>query len=181
MRQSLAQLRLTSDRRNVHWWHKWTGILGGIALVGWIITGAVMIPSPALVDASSGAVITETPELASRIAQALELPGATLAGVERLERHTLGYSEGPLPVYEVSFRDPAGVVTYVAARAGYARRTTRGTRIARMFASVHLFSPLNHAPGGNDTRAASLWIASLVAFISLLTGYWLLLPQRRKR
>ena len=155
MRQSLARLRLTNDRRNVHWWHKWTGILGGIALVGWIITGAVMIlphgsnppvaapqldvgalvispaaaaraigadsavvrsmtlipiptgmayaiqrrgASPALVDASSGAVITETPELASRIAQALELPGATLAGVERLERHTLGYSEGPLPV-----------------------------------------------------------------------------------
>ena len=225
------------SRRKLLGWHKWIGIVVGAVLLGWVVSGVVMMmrneeeplarrprldvaplvisPAeaaqaiagdtasirdvsllplfnglayyfhrygalPVLVDASSGAIITITSEMALRLAQELEQPGPTTTGVERLERHTLGYSAGPLPVYRVTFSDPAGVVTYVEARSGQVRRTTRRARMAGIVAGAHSFIQLRIAPGGDRTRLTALWIASLVSLGTIISGYWLALPTWRK-
>jgi hypothetical protein len=139
---------------------------------------AVEAGHPVLVDATDGHVVTVTESLAVSIATGLEGSGFRIASVRRADRHRASYFASPLPVWQVRFAAPAGLVTYVNALTGEVRRTTRRERGAAIVRSLHSFAPLNMAPGGNRARYLALWAASLVALGAAVLGYWLALPRR---
>ena len=49
---------------------------------------------------------------------------------------------------------------------------------AQLGHSVHVFTPLKYLPGRDLTRVGTLVVTSLIALVSILTGYWLALPKR---
>lgn len=132
---------------------------------------------PQLVDAASGALVSLTPELAGELARHRLPATVRVTSVTRIERHSLSY-HGPLPAYRVDFDDARGTRAYVNAVTGEVQRNGRFNRFKGLFASLHLFQPLDALPGGSRARKAALWLTSGIVIGISLTGYWLALPRR---
>lgn len=130
-----------------------------------------------LVDASRGETVRITADLASVIAKD-GLPEAVVRRVDRIDRAPAGYW-GRLPAFRVEFDDPRHTVAYVAEATGEVSKTAWRDRVqAQLGHSVHVFTPLKDLPGRDQTRVGTLVITSLIALVSILTGYWLALPRR---
>lgn len=134
---------------------------------------------PVLVDAATAAVVEITPALAGEIARD-GMPGQPpVKSVELVERHSLRYIGGPLPVYRVTFDDPRAMVAYVGAYDGRVTRADRISRIRTVITDMHTFHQL--ALVSEDAPDAGLWIAGLVSVATIITGYYLAVPLRRRR
>lgn len=124
-----------------------------------------------LVDASTGVTIRITADLARAIAKD-GLPGAVVRRVDHFDGSPAGY-------FRVELNDPRPILAYVGEATGDVRRTVWRDRMQAQFGhSVHVFTPLNSLPGQDVTRVGTLVITSLIALVSILTGYWLALPRR---
>ena len=130
-----------------------------------------------LVDASSGAAFRITPQLASAIAKD-PVPTAAVRRVDRMVRAPIGYY-GKLPAYRVELDDPRRIVAYVVEATGEVHRTAWRDRLQEVLGhDVHMFQPLRRLPGRDSTREGTLITTSLIALVSITTGYWLALPRR---
>ena len=130
-----------------------------------------------LVDASAGVIIRITADRATAIATD-GLPEAVVRRVDRIDRAPAGYW-GRLPAFRVELDDPRRTVAYVAEATGEVSRTVWRDRVqAQLGHSVHVFTPLKYLPGRDLTRVGTLVVTSLIALVSILTGYWLALPKR---
>ncbi len=134
----------------------------------------------ALVDAASGQRIRVTDSLARALAQG-QMPGATIRGVEMLSTHDRGYPGGRLPVWRVSLEDPEGTSIQVGVADGVVSRSTTGSRLSSTLHGLHTFGSLQVLRLERPAIRRWLMAVSLVALVSVLTGYYLALPRRRAR
>lgn len=131
----------------------------------------------ALVNAMTGAIERISQERAVSIARRT-MPGVPIASTERVTERPLGY-HGKVPAYRIAFADDGGTVAVVSETTGELSRTMRRDRIYNTIAhQLHVFAPLNGLPGAATTRKGVLTLTSIIALLSILTGYWLALPRR---
>ena len=186
--------RLVPSLLSARWWHKWINVFMGAVLAVWVVSGVVMLVPGSETsrsgqgsgrpidwsDAATGRIVTIDATLAAAIAGDA-VPNAPVAHVERVERPAGGFP-GPFPAFHVVFRDDAGTEAWVAVPTGEVRRSERRDRVKSYLGNkAHLFAPLRELPGGDTTRKGVLTLASAVAMISIVTGYWLALPGRWRR
>ncbi len=121
-----------------------------------------------LVDASSGSTFRITSELAGRIAQDA-VPRARVRRVDHLDWGG----------FRVELDDPQRTEAIVAEATGGVSRTVWRDRVQeRLGGGIHTFQPLSRLPGHQATQKTALVVMSLIALVSVLTGYWLALPRR---
>lgn len=213
-----------SMRKRARTWHKWVGLVVGLAMAIWVISGMVMITpgaatawskphappphqaylvSPAraiaaangaasaivvlkpfgnqpmlqvqhgggrhtMVHGVTGEILTVTRENAawlalgdsSRASEAIEVPG-------------------PPPMWRFPLNEAGSFVQVDPADAGVTL-STKAQRWRAYIFSLHTFIPLRDIIGHRQTRWL-LWGLSLLSMVTVLTGYWLILPKRRAR
>lgn len=136
----------------------------------------------ALLDATTGALFTVTPQVAESLARlAIGARDARVASVEELREHRLDYSSGPLPAYRIAFDDARGSRAYVSPRDGSVRADSRGWRIRTGLARLHTFEPIEFLSDSKDLRDAALHTTSVIGLCLVFTGYYLALPGRWRR
>jgi uncharacterized iron-regulated membrane protein len=134
---------------------------------------------PVLIDATTGEEVVIDSALAVRVAVAAYSGPGGVRRVELNERRRLDNVFGEVPAYRVEFDDGWGTAAYLGARTGTLVWTERANGRRAMIGSLHDFFVLRPLPGGDRTRLAALWIASLVSLCSILTGYYLWLRGTR--
>ena len=214
--------------------HKWIGIVVGIILLMWSVTGIVlMIPGPRpavnarvldvhqatvspaqaalaaggdsalniramsliqihdqlvyridtgrrpiLIGASSGQRLEIGAELAEAIAR--EGTGGTSAPatVDLVLNHDGLYTTGSLPVWRVRFGD--GVPAHVTQQDGTLVPPGSRSRFRAVSHDLHNFSILRELIPANWFYRSSAILLAAVSVISIVTGYWLAWPRRRR-
>ena len=134
-----------------------------------------------LVDATTGQLVTITPDLAEQIARAIfVIPEAPVDTVERVDSYSMRYAAGPLPAMRVVFTDDNETVVYVGEADGAVRGGGTSHRIRSVVAGLHTFYPLRVLVSDNGEKGA-LILAGVITIVGVLTGYWLALPGRWRR
>jgi len=137
-----------------------------------------------LLDASSGAVLTITAQVAESLARmAVGAGEAKVGSVDEIGEPSWGYSGGPLPVFRVAFEDHQRTVAYVSMRDGSVQADSRLLRVRSRIQQLHAFEPIEILTERPVLRQAALHVASAVGLCLVLTGYYLALPKgwRRRR
>ena len=139
--------------------------------------------SVVMVDARSGELRPAVTEQEARaIARAAFLPDVPVAGCRLLETKDVGghheYRGGPLPVWQVAFAHPSGARVYVSAADGQVRALRRGSW--RVFDFLWMLHTLDFA-GRDDINNPVLRLASVLALVTVASGYILWWVTRRRR
>jgi len=131
-----------------------------------------------LVDATTGQLVTITPDLAEQIARAIfVMPEAPVDTVERVDEYSMRYGAGPLPVMRVVFADDDNTVVYVGVADGAVLGGGTSHRIRAIVSGLHSFYPLRILISARGEKGA-LILAGVLMIVGVLTGYWLALPVR---
>jgi hypothetical protein len=125
-----------------------------------------------LIDARSG----EPFVVADSIAVAIAIEASGISGVTRTTRMA---SEGSAPGYRIVFSDPASTVVEVDAN-GAARVTDRLRRFRSLMGGLHTFGVLRRVIDSRNTVAGLLVGVAGTALVSVVTGYIMALPRRRR-
>lgn len=125
-----------------------------------------------LIDATSGDVVTIDAAEALRIATASYRGSGTPSEPELLERHQLGYFQGPIPIYRVTFSDQQGTRIHVHPRTGELQGWDRRSTLRRYMAAFHDLWPTRPLLGGGG-YVSSMVFGGLLALIVTVTGYYL--------
>ncbi len=131
-----------------------------------------------LIDARSGELFNITAEVASEIAE-IQVQDLPVVMVSRVDRHSLAYPWGQLPVYRVSFGDARGTQAYVSIRNGAVRYVDRTTLLRTALASLHDLSLLSLAFGIEKVKKELLLLLSLGSIAVVASGYYLAIAVGR--
>ncbi len=125
-----------------------------------------------LIDARSGGLFVVTDSLAEAIA-------IQASGISGAARTTRVESDGSAPAYRIVFSDPASTVVEVDAN-GAARVTDRLKRFRNVMGGLHTFGVLRRVIASRNTVAGLVVIVAGTALVSVVTGYVMALPRRRR-
>jgi uncharacterized iron-regulated membrane protein len=125
-----------------------------------------------LIDARSGEPFVVTDSLAEAIAM-------EASGISGAARTTRVKSDGGAPAYRIVFSDPASTVVEVDAN-GAARVADRLKRFRNVMGGLHTFGVLRRVIDSRNTVAGLLVIVAGTALVSVVTGYVMALPRRRR-
>ena len=130
-----------------------------------------------MVDATSGEPWAITADVARQLAREA-YPSDSIISVERLTRRPKGYFAST-PVYRVRIADARDTWFYVAEPTGEIARSMKRNRQQTAWGhDLHTLTFLRVLPGREQTRIVLFVVTSVIAIVSILTGYWLGLPKR---
>ena len=131
-----------------------------------------------LVNAETGEPFEVSAAVAERIARETfrGVPGKV--EVERLTSYDARYSSGDLPAFRVSLGDSASTVSYVSARNGAIVSADSRRRLRSIAGKLHDFTAIKAVISADWVHRGISITASVLALVSIVTGYWLALPRR---
>jgi uncharacterized iron-regulated membrane protein len=129
-----------------------------------------------LVDAETGQRITVDEALARSIAEH-EVPGAPVLAVKLLTHFDRSYNNGMLPVWRVALADEQETIVYVTAREGRASSIDASRRSKQRVLGWHTFGALRSFSLGRGPIRTLLIVSSVIAMVSIVTGYVMSLPK----
>lgn len=129
-----------------------------------------------LVSAERPERLAITDSMARAVAQAM-YPGAAVQGVELVRRNDAAYPNGSLPAWRVSLGDGEGTRVHLAVRDGQLAVSDGGSRLGRTLHDLHTFAILRGAGLTREPTRLLLRVASVIALVVVLTGYYMSLPR----
>jgi hypothetical protein len=129
------------------------------------------------VDARTGAPFVLAESTAVRIVSTLSPEGATVTGVRTLRAENTEYS-GPLPAYRIELGGAVSSSVYMS-NIGDISIKSSGGRLKGLAGRLHTFV-FPKIPMGVSIRRSAIILASVIAIFLVLTGYFLLLPNKRR-
>ncbi len=133
-----------------------------------------------LVDAAQPQRLEVTEALAREVAAGM-FPQGTIEGVELLKRHDRGYPNGALPAYRVRFGDRAGTLVHLSVRDGLLAVSNKDLQLNGTLHGLHTFASLRSLGLSRVPIRRLLIVASLIALVVVITGYYMSLPRRWTR
>jgi len=135
-----------------------------------------------LLDASSGTILTITPQVAESLARmAVGAGEETVVSVQEIRGEPRGDVSGPLYAFRVSFEDPRRTVARVSLSDGSVAAETRLQRFRMGISGLHTFQPIGRLTDRPFVRRGALHISGAVGILLVLSGYYLALPMRWRR
>ena len=132
-----------------------------------------------LIDAQTGKEILIDKPIAEEIAKSRLPSHMEILHTEYLETHTPEYSNGPLPVYKISFNDTWKTFSIVEKSSGKEHHNNLWGRGKGKIVGLHFFSPIEQVTGSPRLRKAFVILIGLLGIGAACTGFYLALKRRR--
>lgn len=131
-----------------------------------------------LLDARTGDHVEIDRAEAIRMVEEHLGPESRVAGVDVVERRSLGYLRGELPAYRVRVEGPSDAEAYIGRRTGSLSFRDGRVRVRELMYAAHDLWPIG-VRFGRDLRLWILMGTGALALVATLTGYWLAVRKWR--
>jgi len=132
-----------------------------------------------LIDAQMGKEIIIDKQMGEEIAKSRLPNHMEILHTEYLETHTSEYSNGPLPVYKISFNDTWNTLSIVEKSSGKERHNNLWGRGKGKIVGLHFFSPIEQVTGSQRLRKVFVILVGILGIGAACTGFYLAFNRRR--
>jgi hypothetical protein len=132
-----------------------------------------------LIDAQTGKEIIIDKQMGEEIAKSRLPNHMEILHTEYLETHTSEYSNGPLPVYKISFNDTWNTLSIVEKSSGKERHNNLWGRGKGKIVGLHFFSPIEQVTGSPPLRKFFVVLVGVFGIGAACTGFFLAFNRRR--